>query len=52
VCDISTHALHILSGQGYILTCKVMPPPSLQPPPSQYQLMYCQQQLCLCYYLL
>ena len=24
VCDISTHALHILSGQGYILTCKVM----------------------------
>jgi hypothetical protein len=26
------------------------PPPSLQPPPSQYHLMSCQQQLCLCYY--
>jgi hypothetical protein len=24
VCDISTHALHVLSGQGDILTCKVM----------------------------
>jgi hypothetical protein len=24
VCDIDTHALHVLSGQGDILTCKVM----------------------------
>ena len=24
VCDFSTHALHYLSGQGDILTCKVM----------------------------
>jgi hypothetical protein len=53
VSDYNTHALHVLSGQGDILTCKVMvdngieypnvlymstlnPPPTLQPPPSQY----------------
>jgi hypothetical protein len=24
VCDFDTHALHVLSGQGDILTCKVM----------------------------
>jgi hypothetical protein len=40
----------------FILKCPVYvhlkPPPTLQPPPSQYDLMSCQQQLCLCYNLL
>jgi hypothetical protein len=45
VSDYNTHALHVLSGQGDILTCKVMED-------NGYYLMSCQQELCLCYYLL